>query len=412
MTTDNKQYVLTGDEVESLLIQYNSGRTPPSANFLAAFEQAVLFKLRVPLADERAKWQNAQRIAELPAVDKALANFCDDGIQNNAVLLVQAILDAAPHAIPDTSEADASPVVPGGPYSDPEDLIATLEAAPQASADPTRPMLEGKPLDSEFSKVLADNFDELCIRPAAEDSAKGAGDVALPLLPKPQNGGLHHTQKDIKDYARAALAAQPAASASEACDHSEHVRPADGVCVECGEQVQPAASAEPALLRQLEAAANYIDKLGGDSKGFRMSALLSRYGRPAGDAQPIRLEHMAVADEDGLRWMSGRKMPAGVESVELYAVPGYGKAPNAVYAAPVASQKADDARDAERWRLLGADDIIQVGDEFLHDDCVRWEPIEPHHALWIGMRYATLLKPARRLYDAAIAQQRKGEGAA
>lgn len=52
-----------------------------------------------------------------------------------------------------------------------------LYAAPQASADPTRAMLEGKPLDSEFSKVLADNFDELCIRPAAEDSAKGAGDV-------------------------------------------------------------------------------------------------------------------------------------------------------------------------------------------------------------------------------------------
>ncbi len=34
---------------------------------------------------------------------------------------------------PDTSEADASPIVPGGPYTDPEDLIATLDAAPQAS---------------------------------------------------------------------------------------------------------------------------------------------------------------------------------------------------------------------------------------------------------------------------------------
>ncbi|CAB3812128.1 hypothetical protein LMG1860_00433 [Achromobacter denitrificans] len=37
---------------------------------------------------------------------------------------------------PDTSEADASPIVPGGPYTDPEDLIATLDAAPQASAAP------------------------------------------------------------------------------------------------------------------------------------------------------------------------------------------------------------------------------------------------------------------------------------
>lgn len=39
---------------------------------------------------------------------------------------------AAPQARPDTSEADASPIVPGGPYSDPEDLIAALDAAPQA----------------------------------------------------------------------------------------------------------------------------------------------------------------------------------------------------------------------------------------------------------------------------------------
>jgi len=59
-------------------------------------------------------------------------------------------------------------------------------AAPQASADPTRAMLDGKPLDGEFAKVMADKFDEICIRPAAEDSAKGAGSVALPPIPESQ----------------------------------------------------------------------------------------------------------------------------------------------------------------------------------------------------------------------------------
>ena len=51
-----------------------------------------------PVAGEPAEWQSAQRITELPAVDTALANFCDDGTQNNAVLLVLAILYAAPRA--------------------------------------------------------------------------------------------------------------------------------------------------------------------------------------------------------------------------------------------------------------------------------------------------------------------------
>lgn len=35
----------------------------------------------------------------------------------------------APQATPDTSEADESPIVPGGPYSDPEQFIATLGAS-------------------------------------------------------------------------------------------------------------------------------------------------------------------------------------------------------------------------------------------------------------------------------------------
>lgn len=43
-------------------------------------------------------WQNALSITELPEVDEALATFCDDGTQDNAVGLVLVILEAAPQA--------------------------------------------------------------------------------------------------------------------------------------------------------------------------------------------------------------------------------------------------------------------------------------------------------------------------
>jgi len=53
-----------------------------------------------PVAAEArpAGWQNALRIAELPEVDKALANFCDESTLDNAVGLVLAVLGAAPQA--------------------------------------------------------------------------------------------------------------------------------------------------------------------------------------------------------------------------------------------------------------------------------------------------------------------------
>ncbi len=52
----------------------------------------------LPVAGEAppTDWQNALRIAELPEVDEALAVFCNDDTLDNAVGLVQAILDAAP----------------------------------------------------------------------------------------------------------------------------------------------------------------------------------------------------------------------------------------------------------------------------------------------------------------------------
>ncbi|MCZ4330734.1 hypothetical protein [Castellaniella denitrificans] len=36
----------------------------------------------------------------------------------------------------------------------------------------------------------------------------------------------------------------------------------------------------------------------------------------------LRLDHMAVAEMEGVRWMSGRRLPAGVPSVELHGIRG------------------------------------------------------------------------------------------
>ncbi|WP_186211126.1 DUF6197 family protein [Burkholderia gladioli] len=59
-------------------------------------------------------------------------------------------------------------------------------------------------------------------------------------------------------------------------------------------------------------------------------------------AEPIRLVHIAVAEDGGkLRWMTGRKP----RDCELYMMPDGGRAPAVVYAAlgaPVAEQKRDD----------------------------------------------------------------------
>ncbi|PRH13505.1 hypothetical protein [Burkholderia gladioli] len=63
---------------------------------------------------------------------------------------------------------------------------------------------------------------------------------------------------------------------------------------------------------------------------------------PQAAAEPIRLVHVAVAEDGGkLRWMTGRKP----RDCELYMMPDGGRAPAVVYAAlgaPVAEQKRDD----------------------------------------------------------------------
>lgn len=83
----------------------------------------------------------------------------------------------------------------------------------------------------------------------------------------------------------------------------------------------------------------------------------------ADDAGPIRLKHLAVADEYGLRWLTGRRMPAGVESVELYAMPDYGRAPEAVYSAP----PAQPAASAEPVLCVSSADFkrLREGDAYI-----------------------------------------------
>jgi hypothetical protein len=45
--------------------------------------------------------------------------------------------------------------------------------------------------------------------------------------------------------------------------------------------------------------------------------------------EAVELQHMAVAEDGELRWMSGRK----VANCELYAMPGFGRAPKLYTAA-------------------------------------------------------------------------------
>ncbi len=60
--------------------------------------------------------------------------------------------------------------------------------------------------------------------------------------------------------------------------------------------------------------------------------------------EPINLQHMAVAADGELRWMTGRK----IDNCELYAMPDFGQAPK-LYAAPVAQAQHSVP---EGWMLV------------------------------------------------------------
>lgn len=150
---------------------------------------------------------------------------------------------------------------------------------------------------------------------------------------------------------------------------------------------QPAASAEPSdMAHEIWAAAQLAPGEGIVDGAARVEALLSRYGRPAGDAQP-------VADH------------------KFYPHPGYrafcqkcGKAEADHPTAPVAAQKADDARDAERLNWLETK-VVNVRIPLLHGS---------HDLFWASPQCDDVSEPygpsdIRAKIDAARVQERKGE---
>src|SRR5690606_110693 len=200
--------------------------------------------------------------------------------------------------------------------------------------------------------------------------------------------GYKSRQADVA-LIRAALAAQPAASVEPVVTAAMVRAAAD----ELGKQThpwtacvrdalraalaaQPAASAEPSdeELARLWRQVSGRETLRPDSVAMTFArALLSRYGRPAGDAQPVG-DH------------------------KFYPHPGYrafcqkcGKAEADHPTAPVSAQKADDA------------DPLQGAADWLGKALEKPRPTDIASRLLIGHNRA------ERLFDAAIAQQRKGE---
>ncbi len=83
-------------------------------------------------------------------------------------------------------------------------------------------------------------------------------------------------------------------------------------------------------------------------------------------AQPINLVHLAVAEDGGVRFMTGRKLPDGVESCELYAMPDYGRAPAELFRAPAAGDAREllEALKEARRELHACQAVIHLAGGF------------------------------------------------
>lgn len=101
--------------------------------------------------------------------------------------------------------------------------------------------------------------------------------------------------------------------------------------------------------------------------------------------EAIKLVHLAVAEDGGVRFMAGRKLPDGIESCELYAMPDYGRAPAELFRAPAAG-------DAQLLAALQQAHMALIGFMPQHRNAVIVDAIVA----------------ARQAIDAAIALQ-KGE---
>ncbi|QDJ45013.1 hypothetical protein [Bordetella hinzii] len=173
------QPLLTGDEIRAAVRQAHSMTAPSDTtepgDYVMAGVRALLSKLRAPVADEtqalhdhdlwfqeygqtlgafynnltihtRAAWVAASRqyaaLAGAPVAEPETMEEIHRRERERAPWVLPKD-PTLPASAPDTSEADASPIVPGGPYSDPEQFIASLGAsAPVAGyikPDPAAP---------------------------------------------------------------------------------------------------------------------------------------------------------------------------------------------------------------------------------------------------------------------------------
>lgn len=192
MTTDNKQSVLTDDEIDARRVptgkfaEWESGSYQYRRAFARAIESAVLSKLRG--AGEPVAWMT------------------DDGRTANA---------ASRQGMHEITKASFCIPLYAAPQGSAEVRNAALEEAAKVIGNLAQEAAkQHEDSKSPYDEGFTDAYDyaELTIRslksaPAAEDSAKVAGDVELPKLPKPQNGRIHYVRKDIIDYARAAVLA-------------------------------------------------------------------------------------------------------------------------------------------------------------------------------------------------------------
>ncbi|HEK0003314.1 TPA: hypothetical protein SMN85_003646 [Pseudomonas aeruginosa] len=100
--------------------------------------------------------------------------------------------------------------------------------------------------------------------------------------------------------------------------------------------------------------------------------------------EPINLQHMAVAADGELRWMTGRK----IDNCELYAMPDFGQAPK-LYAAPVAQ--------AQQLKYL---------DKQCRDDVARALGLRPNRERGFAWSYllASIKSCVKASWDSAQAQ--------
>lgn len=197
-------------------------------------------------------WQNALRIAELPEVDEALAVFCNDGTLDNAVGLVQAILDAAPQAstvdgLPVWWERFMNELTLRSEDEVRNDLAGILEicaldaiasAAPQASdaVQGTEHMAPGlgdvvlprlPPITHKWAALISDSmaralenwaraYTRTAILADRQQRARNADeyekmrDVLQWIVDDAASGGMAKLRPQQEKRARAALSAQPA----------------------------------------------------------------------------------------------------------------------------------------------------------------------------------------------------------